>query len=126
MPSSSGQGASQCFEDACALALFLKHHLSTVYNPSTAPIEQTFEEEAVSKAAKAYVNLRKPRVEKILDQAKRMGDQKKKKGVVAEWFMYLFIGGFIKLGVMDSWNSYVFDYNVAREVEKLIGSSTAS
>ncbi len=41
--------------------------------------------------------MRKPRVEAILDYARKLGDMKRKKGVLEEWLMYLFLGFFVCL-----------------------------
>jgi hypothetical protein len=43
---------------------------------------------AIDLATHAYELARKPHVEGIRDQSMRMGNQKKKKGVVGEWVMY--------------------------------------
>jgi hypothetical protein len=52
-----------------------------------------------------------------------MGDQRKRSnGLMGEWLKYLLVASFLRLGVMDSWNKYLFEYNVAPEVEKLIAS----
>jgi hypothetical protein len=49
------------------------------------------ETEAVELAAKKYTTMRKPRVEYILQQAQKMAGFKKKKGVIGQWFTYLFL-----------------------------------
>ena len=80
MPPDSGQGASCALEDAVVYSLLLNHFLSIAGTSSsdslgTTPLERT---------AKAYEELRKPRVHQILDMAKRNGDAKKEMGWLAE------------------------------------------
>ena len=122
LPSSSGQGVSQCFEDAHVLSLLLAHHLNKCYTSSPA-YSPTDEGTAVLTASKQFQDLRKPRVEAILDGARRMGDNKKGKGVVGEWLMYAFIWAFIKLGVMNMWNRRLFEYDFRADVEKVCAKS---
>ena len=77
MPPDSGQGASCALEDAIVYSLLLSHFLSIsdASNLSSTPLEQ---------AAKAYEELRKPRVHQILDIAKRNGNAKRNLGWFAE------------------------------------------
>ena len=61
-------------------------------------------ENGISLALKQYAELRKPRVERIAERAKMMGDMKRKKGMVEEWVTYFFIW---VMGVLPrEWNSY--------------------
>ena len=78
MPPDSGQGASCALEDAVVYSQLLSHFLSIVDTSSTelgSPLERT---------AKAYEELRKPRVHQILDIAKRNGNAKRNLGWFAE------------------------------------------
>ena len=86
MPPDSGQGASCALEDAVVYSLLLSHFLSTADTPSSdllgSPLERT---------AKAYEELRKPRVHQILDIAKRNGNAKKNMGWFGEIIRDLFM-----------------------------------
>ena len=85
MPSDSGQGASCALEDAIVYSLLLSHFLSIAGTSSSdlgSPLERT---------AKAYEELRKPRVHQILDIAKRNGSAKKNLGWFAEMIRDLFM-----------------------------------
>lgn len=89
LPPTSGQGVSQALEDVETFVLFLSHYLRQAYQdllPSQT--ETAREKEAVKTAAKQYMELRKPRVTAILDQAKRMQDQKRDMNVLQEYMMY--------------------------------------
>ncbi|KAI9774156.1 MAG: hypothetical protein M1840_005249 [Geoglossum simile] len=119
LPSTSGQGVSQCLEDAHALCYLLAHYLRESYAPTSNTPAPT-ETEAVELAAQKYTTMRKPRVEHILHQAQKMGDMKKKKGIFEEWFMYLFLIVLFKV-MPASWQNYLYAYDVEREAEKAIG-----
>jgi hypothetical protein len=85
MPPDSGQGASCALEDAVVYSLLLSHFLSIADTSSSelgSPLER---------AAKAYEELRKPRVHQILDIAKRNGNAKKNLSWFAEMIRDLFI-----------------------------------
>lgn len=41
-----------------------------------------------------FVTLRKPRLEVILEEARKMGDHKRNKGFIEEWFTYLGVSVF--------------------------------
>jgi len=91
---SSGQGVSQALEDAHALALLLAHQLRQAYpsdSEATNGAYSSVEFAAIRSATKMYCTLRKPRVERIADCAKRIGDKKRKKGILEEWMAYFFI-----------------------------------
>ena len=109
MQPSSGQGASQGLEDAQILSMLLAHCLEK-YHSQSAPHAggqmPAAMREAVEQASKEYFETRKPRVKQITDRAKQMGDMKRKKGVVEEWFVYLIlwiIGGFAYSQFSKSW-----------------------
>ena len=76
MPPDSGQGVSCAAEDAVALGLLLKHY----HLLQDLPLSET-----LAKTAKAFEAVRMKRVWKILDIAKKRGDQKKKKSPWEEW-----------------------------------------
>lgn len=94
MQPSSGQGASQGLEDAQIFSMFLAHCLEKYHSQSAphagAQIPGTISE-AVDQASKNYFEMRQPRVKKITDRAKQMGDMKRKKGFLEEWFTYLIL-----------------------------------
>ena len=103
LQTSSGQGASQALEDAQALALLLRHYVGQSRRPGgddggdqassqAEPIRTADAKRlAITQAAEAYCRLRKPRVKRIADRAKAMGDMKRQKSLVGEWLTYFFI-----------------------------------
>lgn len=101
LPSSSGQGVSQALEDAQVLALLLERYLGEIPPPNDSDggmagimsqdARSAAESQAITQAAQAYFQLRKPRVKRIADRAKYTGDMKREKGFVGEWLIYFFI-----------------------------------
>lgn len=94
MQPSSGQGAAQGLEDAQVLSMLLAHYLERHYSLSAARAERQVPPtpgEAIDQASKKYFEMRKPRVKRIIHRAKQMGDTKRKKGLVEEWFTYLIL-----------------------------------
>lgn len=89
LPPTSGQGSSQALEDAEALALLLSHHLQKANTEDGDA--STRQRHAVRLAAKQYVDLRFPRVTKILRNAQSSQDSKRQKGTVEEYLMYAFM-----------------------------------
>jgi hypothetical protein len=82
-----------------SFSLFLAHYLQQTYanrdhdssptddsDPSVAIAAD--EKEAIKNAAKRYMDLRRPRVQAILDQARKFQNLKRKMGVVEEYLMY--------------------------------------
>ncbi|KIK64871.1 hypothetical protein GYMLUDRAFT_160754 [Collybiopsis luxurians FD-317 M1] len=67
MPPEGAQGVSCAIEDCLTLALLLKHYLS----------ESSAKDEAIAKAAQSYEEIRLPRVNKILVEAKGKADRKR-------------------------------------------------
>ncbi|KAL8738181.1 MAG: hypothetical protein Q9181_000994 [Wetmoreana brouardii] len=94
MQPSSGQGATQGLEDAQVLSMLLTHYLERHFSQSAAragrQVPRTVSE-AVGQASKKYFEMRKPRVQRIVDRAKQMGDTKRKKGVFKEWLTYFIL-----------------------------------
>ena len=66
--------------------------------------------------------LRKERVERIAEHAKRAGDQKREKGMVEEWVMYFFIWmiGLWEVWTGNRWLRWVYGYDVREEVRNVI------
>jgi hypothetical protein len=123
----SGHGASCALEDAVVYSLLLSHFLS-IAGASSTPLEQ---------AAKAYEELRKPRVHQILDIAKRNGNNKKDMGwftqMIRDFFMWIlckcqstvffFFLGFLILFSSVKFpqpHSSVFGYDAETAVEKFL------
>ncbi|KAH8690833.1 hypothetical protein BGW36DRAFT_306426 [Talaromyces proteolyticus] len=120
LPSTSGQGSSQAFEDVEALTLFLAHELHAAYgNPLETQIMT--EKTAIAAASKKYVALRKPHVKQILDHARKMQNSKRNMSVVEEYTMYIFmwIMGWFP-SVMSKQFRGVAEYDVRAEVEKSV------
>ena len=90
LPSTSGQGSSQALEDCEAFALLLAHQLGSFEGKKQEPVAQR---EAINRAAKLYVTLRRPHVQEILEAARRMQNSKREMGIIQEYMMY----GFMKL-----------------------------
>lgn len=82
LQTSSGQGVSQALEDAEMLGMLMGRHLGSGLNS---------QREALQLAARSYCKIRMPRVRRISDYAKRLGDMKRKKGFIGERMMYLFM-----------------------------------
>ncbi|KAL7928581.1 hypothetical protein V8C35DRAFT_230013 [Trichoderma chlorosporum] len=120
LPSSSGQGVSQALEDCEAFVLFLAHQLGRI-DPSS-PVT---EEQAVTKAARQYMTLRKPRVTEILENAQRIQKTKRDMGIIREYAMYSFLkllGFFPNMAAKPS--RKVFEYNVAEQAAQMIASDS--
>ncbi|KAH0559462.1 hypothetical protein GP486_004024 [Trichoglossum hirsutum] len=120
LPTSSGQGVSQCLEDAHALSYLLAHYLRSSYVKTTQDTPALTEAEAVELAARKYTTMRKPRVKRILHQAQRMAGFKKKQGVIGQWFTYLFLKILFKF-MPASWQNYLYTYDVEAEAQRVIG-----
>ena len=83
----TGQGASQCLEDAQTFALLLAHYLGQCYNEG----KSTTEHDAVEMSGKALYDIRHERVKTIGDRGRRISNTKKDQNVIAEYGMYLFL-----------------------------------
>ena len=136
LQTSSGQGTSQALEDAQALSMFLAENLRRAHgHPATL-------EEHLKIACKSYCTMRMPRVKRIVDHAKQMGDKKREKGILAEYIMYLFIwikGLFFNLSFEcpvcdiltcalgklppDNYTQWVVNYDLVAEVERMVETS---
>ena len=93
LPPTSGQGSSQALEDVEAFSLLLSHHLRKAYEAKK--MNAADHKEAIRIASKQYMDLRMPRVTKILQSAQATQNTKRDKGVVEEYIMYaiLYITG---------------------------------
>lgn len=94
MQPSSGQGTSQGLEDAQVLSMLLTHYLERHSSKAASRAGREVPasiDEAVDQASKKYFELRKPRVKRIVDRAKQMGDTKRKKGLFEEYFLYMIL-----------------------------------
>lgn len=90
LPPFSGQGANQALEDAECFSILFSHYLRAAYSHPQDSREGT-ERVAVGYAAKDYSNMRMPRIEKIRERTKALGDFRKSKTLVQEMLMYLLI-----------------------------------
>lgn len=120
LPPTSGQGSSQAFEDVEAFTLFLAHELRRQYKT---PLETraATERQAITVAAKRYVDLRKPHVKKILHRAKNMQERKRDRSIWEEYLMYgfMWIMGWFP-SVASRAQQEVASYNVKKEVERAL------
>lgn len=114
LPSTSGQGASQALEDVEALARLVGHEVGVLYMEEQmrgggGGIGVEGEKRAIQVACKRYVEMRMPRVKRILDTARGMQNSKRDMGGWGEWVMYwvMWVMGMfhsIDLGVGDDAN----------------------
>ncbi|KAL8734374.1 MAG: hypothetical protein Q9166_001572 [cf. Caloplaca sp. 2 TL-2023] len=122
MQPSSGQGASQGLEDAQILSMFLAHYLERYFSHSASragrPTPMTISE-AIDQASKKYFELRKPRVKRIVDRAKQMGDTKRKKGIFEEWLTYLVLWIIGKLPI-DTYTKQIYSDLPMFEARKVV------
>ncbi|KAK7463491.1 hypothetical protein VKT23_006839 [Stygiomarasmius scandens] len=129
MPPDSGQGVSCAVEDALTLALLLKHFvgprvtddalnkvLAEGVEKELTPVNDA---EALKKLAKAYEDIRVPRVRKILRFAKRGGDGKRELGFFEErirnWVLFI-----MSYCVPESIHDGAFGYNVEVGVDRYL------
>ncbi|OJZ82863.1 hypothetical protein ASPFODRAFT_700684 [Aspergillus luchuensis CBS 106.47] len=128
LPSTSGQGASQALEDVEALARLLGHEVGVWYQEqvlggmsggSGGGVEG--EKRAIQMACKRYVEMRMPRVKRILDTARGMQNSKRDMGGWGEWVMYwvMWVMGFFP-GLVARQQQEVFDYDLPAEVERVL------
>ncbi|GFP52822.1 zeaxanthin epoxidase, chloroplastic [Trichoderma asperellum] len=118
LPSTSGQGVSQALEDCESFVLFLAHQLKR-----TDPSKPDAEKQAAIKAARQYMELRKPRVTEILENSKRIQNSKRDMGVVREYAMYSMfklLSFFPNTAAKPTRKLY--DYDVAEEAAQMIAS----
>lgn len=119
----SGQGASQALEDAQVLSMLLAHFLHQSHSQSPSPSTTQFnlsQSEAIPLALKKYEEIRKPRVTAIQERSKRMGDMKRKKGLLEEWMTYFFIWLMGKWGGVGGYERMLRElpvYEVRRFIE---------
>ncbi|KDR77607.1 hypothetical protein GALMADRAFT_65936 [Galerina marginata CBS 339.88] len=120
MPPDVGQGVSCAAEDAVAYALFLKHFLVTTHESPTSPGSPSTEA-AFSLAAKAYEDLRKPHIHRLLDFAKHSGNTKKEMGPIGQIFRDL--GMRLACKLPESLNDFVFAYDAETAVANQIAQN---
>ncbi|KAL2830756.1 hypothetical protein BDW59DRAFT_140778 [Aspergillus cavernicola] len=118
LPSTSGQGSSQALEDAEAFAMLLSHSLHRLYQRAPADIKAY--KTTITTAAKQYMEIRRPRVQNIVENAQRMQNTKRDMGVIAEYGMYcaMWIAGCFP-GIMLRSLKRVVNYNIAEEVNSI-------
>ncbi|KAF9892696.1 hypothetical protein FE257_001098 [Aspergillus nanangensis] len=118
LPPTSGQGSSQALEDVEAFALLLSHFLRE-QKPAN---EAGSVKHVISMAARKYMELRRPRVEEILADARKRQNKKRDMTVVEEVVMYCamwIIGCFP--GFASGPLKKLFSFNMAEEVERALG-----
>ena len=137
MPPDAGQGVSCAAEDALVYSLLLTKLLSRESKSATEISDSVLRDSAI-----AYNDIRKPRVSKILDVAKRRGDSKKEMGMIIKWTRDLLIRVLCKsidshfqfAGVKnalsgllpESMNDYLFAYNSEKAVEDYLAAHPAT
>ncbi|KAL9594763.1 MAG: hypothetical protein Q9219_006849 [cf. Caloplaca sp. 3 TL-2023] len=127
MQPSSGQGTSQGLEDVQVLSMLLAHYLERHFSRAAAqvgrPVPATIAE-AVHQASKKYFEIRKPRVKRIVDRAKQMGDTKRKKELIEEYLTYLILWIIGKLPV-DAYTKQIYNDLPLHAVRKVIEDEKA-
>ncbi|KAK1252216.1 hypothetical protein MKX08_003403 [Trichoderma sp. CBMAI-0020] len=120
LPSTSGQGVSQALEDCEAFVLFLAYQMKR--RDASKP---DAEKQATVKAAKQYMDLRKPRVTEILESAKKIQNSKRDMGVVREYAMYSMFKllSFFPNAVAKPTRK-IYEYNVAEEAAQIIAADS--
>ncbi|KAI9376393.1 hypothetical protein BJX61DRAFT_538922 [Aspergillus egyptiacus] len=123
LPSTSGQGSSQALEDAEAFVMLLCHWLRLAYQEPL--LDAMAYKRAITMAAKQYEEIRRPRVQSILENAQRMQNTKRSMGVIAEYCMYcaMWLAGRFT-GLMSRPLQRVNKYNIAEEVKAFIERQT--
>ncbi|KAL2853255.1 hypothetical protein BJY01DRAFT_78451 [Aspergillus pseudoustus] len=119
LPSTSGQGSSQAFEDVEAFAILLSHTLQGV--PQDSSTDPKVYKTSITTAAEQYMEMRRPRVQGILESAQRMQNSKRGMSVIAEYMMYcaMWIAGCFP-GMISRPLKSVINYNIADEVKNFI------
>lgn len=134
LPSTSGQGSSQALEDIEAFTMLLGNALREVDQESSADTAEY--KSAITSAAKQYIEIRRPRVQSILEGAQRMQSTKRDMGWIAECAMYcaMWIAGrsliitiealLTSIGCFPKMMSVsvkrVINYNISEEVKVFI------
>ncbi|KAI4216369.1 MAG: hypothetical protein LQ351_001379 [Letrouitia transgressa] len=118
LQSSSGQGVSQALEDSQVLATLLAFHLGRCHSSTASQIKE--QNDAIDLAIKQYFEIRWPRVKRIADRAKKMGDMKRKRGIIMEWLTYLILW---VMGMLpDSGIRWLYNDLPITQVKKLMDS----
>ncbi|KAJ3987628.1 hypothetical protein F5890DRAFT_1496420 [Lentinula detonsa] len=121
MPPEGAQGVSCAVEDGLTLALLLKHYLSQDVTHS----ESNLVGEAIAKASQSYEDIRMPRVNKILSEAKGKADRKRQITWVQDKIREIAV--WIISWLPESYlNDEVFAYEVEVNVAKYLGVSQDS
>ena len=109
MQPSSGQGASQALEDVQVLSILLGHFAA-----------QSDRSSAIHQAIKHYEAIRRPRVQKCVDEGNRRGNSKKEFGWVKQYMFYGFMWAFTHLMPSDPWRKFLFHHDPAEQAKALI------
>ncbi|KAF2678341.1 FAD/NAD(P)-binding domain-containing protein [Lentithecium fluviatile CBS 122367] len=128
MDPTTGQGASQAFEDSQTLSLLLKEVLEV---GDTKPGFDGSEREKVNLAIKMFYDIRSPRVREIVERGKKLAGRKANVGVVAEYFMYFFLwmlNRFPSIGkaILGDVNRKLYTWSAREEIKKAIDQRTAA
>ena len=104
LQSSSGQGVSQALEDAQVLSTVLAHFIHQ-------------DGWRTDLALKKYVDIRKPRIDRIVARSKQMGDMKRRKGLIEKWITFFFIWLMTKWPTNSSMR-WLYDQRPGDELKK--------
>ncbi|KAF2454551.1 hypothetical protein BDY21DRAFT_423490 [Lineolata rhizophorae] len=130
LQSTSGQGASQAFEDGLTLSLLLAHYLRKVYTQQQQQQQQSesgamSELEAVKLSARKLFEIRSPRTGEIARTARKLDGGKKSHGPLFEIMLFAFfwlvakVPAIGKLLVGDR-HEILFGWSAEREVKKAV------
>ena len=111
LPSTSGQGISQVLEDAAALSLILARAFEQEHQ-----VRGVMDSVTLSRALGDFEGVRKPRVERILDEAMRMQHSKRSLGGLELLVMYIAMFVIFRIvGMRDGWK---LEYGVEEALEE--------
>lgn len=114
LPSISAQGVSQALEDSATLALLLAKSPGTRESPNDNGTITKLRE-----VARTYESLRRPRVERILNEALETQSKKTDLGWLGRKIMYIsmWLGPIVGIGGRDTWKH---DYDVEEAIYQII------
>lgn len=124
LPPTSGQGSSQALEDAESFAMLLAHclELASKATERSEDTPVTSNKDSIRMAATVFMDIRRPRISRILEIARQFEGKKRNLNWIEEWLLYLglFIGGRFPA---PSWLMESLSYNIHEEVKKALTSS---
>ena len=115
LPSTSGQGISMALEDSVGISLVVEKLLGS--DTTLGEVSGILDQQRVDKAFEAFQAVRKPRVEKILDDALRSQNSKRNLSYLDRGIMYAILWLLTHLMGKGSM-AWKYDYDCAKELSK--------